>query len=275
MYRPRNCLRCGGKYKKMQTGGCFDANGFPVPCQQLSGTGQADQSWKDSETPSNVVPVPVNPDPAYSTRIQQEPQGGYDINPIRQKNNGDWVINRKGETDPFRVALGLQTETNALSWLSGIVDRRRQNRYMYDQYSTLGQNEAQPVSNFQPNPYNLYARYGGYLKKYMMGYTNQSENPAFPTDEGMMRTGGLTPNKAREILHDGTVHGHKITEKQRRFFGAMSKGNTLKYSGGGKWIQKAIKHPGRCTPLSNPECTGHARALALTFKKYHGFHKKK
>lgn len=29
----------------------------------------------------------------------------------------------------------------------------------------------------------------------------------------------LTASKAREILHDGTVHGHKLTEKQRRFFG--------------------------------------------------------
>ena len=41
--------------------------------------------------------------------------------------------------------------------------------------------------------------------------------------------GGLTPNKAREILHDKEVHGHPLTEKQRRFFGAMSKGNTKKY----------------------------------------------
>jgi hypothetical protein len=33
-----------------------------------------------------------------------------------------------------------------------------------------------------------------------------------------------------------------------------------------KWIQSAIKHPGRCTPLSKPGCTGAARALALRFK---------
>lgn len=37
-----------------------------------------------------------------------------------------------------------------------------------------------------------------------------------------MKTGGLTHEKAREILHDGTVHGKKLTPKQRRFFGAMS-----------------------------------------------------
>ena len=46
---------------------------------------------------------------------------------------------------------------------------------------------------------------------------------------GYMKKGGLTPNKAREILHDGTAQGHPLTDKQRRFFGAMSKGNTIKY----------------------------------------------
>jgi hypothetical protein len=51
-------------------------------------------------------------------------------------------------------------------------------------------------------------------------------------DEYKMKMGGLSPNKAREILHDGTVHGRPLTEKQRRFFGAMSKGNTKKYQDG-------------------------------------------
>lgn len=40
------------------------------------------------------------------------------------------------------------------------------------------------------------------------------------------KKGGLTPNKAREILHDGTAHGKPLTDKQRRYFGAMSKGHT-------------------------------------------------
>lgn len=48
---------------------------------------------------------------------------------------------------------------------------------------------------------------------------------------GYMKKGGLTPNKAREILHDGTAQGHPLTDKQRRYFGAMSKGNTMNYRG--------------------------------------------
>ena len=50
----------------------------------------------------------------------------------------------------------------------------------------------------------------------------------------------------------------------------------IQYGKGGQWIQKAINpaHKGWCTPLSNPHCTGRRRALALLFKRKHGFHKK-
>lgn len=35
---------------------------------------------------------------------------------------------------------------------------------------------------------------------------------------------GPGKKKARKILHDGKVHGKKLTPKQRRFFGAKSRG---------------------------------------------------
>lgn len=50
----------------------------------------------------------------------------------------------------------------------------------------------------------------------------------------------------------------------------------INYKSGGKhWIQHAINpaHKGYCTPMSKSTCTGHRRALALMFKKKHGFHK--
>lgn len=34
----------------------------------------------------------------------------------------------------------------------------------------------------------------------------------------------LTAAKARLMLHEGTVRGHAITEKQRKFFGAIASG---------------------------------------------------
>lgn len=47
----------------------------------------------------------------------------------------------------------------------------------------------------------------------------------------MVKGGMVSPEKAREILHDGTVHGKPLTDKQRKFFGAMANksedGNTI------------------------------------------------
>jgi len=40
------------------------------------------------------------------------------------------------------------------------------------------------------------------------------------------------------------------------------------------WIQKAVnpKHRGFCTPMTKSTCTPKRKALAMTFKKHHGFH---
>ena len=46
----------------------------------------------------------------------------------------------------------------------------------------------------------------------------------------------LTSNKAKEILHDKSVHGHPLTDKQRRFFGAIA-GGAKPYEDGG-WLDK-------------------------------------
>ena len=46
----------------------------------------------------------------------------------------------------------------------------------------------------------------------------------------------LTSKKAREILHDKEVHGHPLTDKQRRFFGAIA-GGAKPYENGG-WMDK-------------------------------------
>jgi hypothetical protein len=46
--------------------------------------------------------------------------------------------------------------------------------------------------------------------------------------EKCMTKGDLTPQKARQILHDGTVHGQPITEQQRKYFGAVASGSARK-----------------------------------------------
>ncbi len=298
--------------------------------------------------------------------------------------------------DPFQVGLGVEGLKGVFSWLGEKKNRRAQNKYMYNQYSTLGQNDAVPVSNFQPTPYNLYAKLGGNLKRYM--FTNNAENKNFPVDAGKMQQGGLTPSyhfpaynydvsqlgraeyerlfnnavsdtsyfdrtqvqpawgsyasatstRPQDIqeqrlqyalLRQNILEDAKDKLKQQRsqqeynqfsafpvskkplqtggfpipmakrmkfknvnFFGApqpplfdpmnsltsmigtqnedfmsVVQGMKPEFKRGGNWIQSAVnpEHKGYCTPMTKSTCTGRRRALAETFKKHHGFHKKK
>lgn len=85
-------------------------------------------------------------------------------------NKPNMVLPKK--QDPYFRGLNrrmLSTATTGLSWLSGMAERNRQNQYQQNQFSTLGQLDGLPISNFQPTPYNLYAKYGGKLSKYQAG----------------------------------------------------------------------------------------------------------
>lgn len=57
------------------------------------------------------------------------------------------------------------------------------------------------------------------------------------------KTGGtLSAKKARQILHDGTVHGKPITEKQRKYFGAVASGY-IKAQGGELQNPNSVQFP--------------------------------
>ena len=45
----------------------------------------------------------------------------------------------------------------------------------------------------------------------------------------------LSKAKAKEILHDGTVHGKKLSKKQRGLFGAVAAGRSKKGSSKSKY----------------------------------------
>lgn len=66
---------------------------------------------------------------------------------------------------------------------------------------------------------------------------NAKQKTIIPTNDAPilgLKNGGPTPAKAAEILHDGTVHGHPITDKQRKYFGwlsnKMAKGGTVNFA---------------------------------------------
>ena len=50
----------------------------------------------------------------------------------------------------------------------------------------------------------------------------------------------LTSTKARKILHDKEVHGHPLTDKQRKFFGAIAGGAKPYKAESGGWLDKYV-----------------------------------
>ncbi len=94
------------------------------------------------------------------------------------------------------------------SLLSGRMERNRQDQYMYDQFSSMGQLNPMPVDNFQPNPYRLYSQYGGSIKKYQQGgptiadATNHAK--AFALRRGHMNPQEVhTGNVLPQVIKDG------------------------------------------------------------------------
>lgn len=52
---------------------------------------------------------------------------------------------------------------------------------------------------------------------------DQPGNPKTGSEKHLpSETSHLSPHKAEIMLHEGTVKGHKITERQRKFFGVMA-----------------------------------------------------
>lgn len=115
--------------------------------------------------------------------------------------------------DPYFLMKGV---TNGLSWLSGMADRNRQNQYMRQQYSTLGQLQPTPVQDYQPTPFSLYARYGGSLKRYQIGgrtlqeVTVKSRKPIMVDNPNDPRLKSY--NDSLDLYNKGVVNKGKLID---------------------------------------------------------------
>lgn len=80
---------------------------------------------------------------------------------------------QKSPMSRMQVSNTIRAAGTAASYIGNLMENKRQNQYMYQQLSSLGQLNPIPVENFQPNPYNLYARQGARVgKKWMKKIKN-------------------------------------------------------------------------------------------------------
>lgn len=128
-------------------------------------------------TEGNIMrPPPDEPTDKPMTRIEEGISKGIIQGPNGTSAQDYYTSINQPQTQMVRtgnnlrnVGLGMMNVTNILSEISGRVARGRQNQYDYNQQTALGQMNPMPLENFQPNPYSLYAKYGGKLKEYQMG----------------------------------------------------------------------------------------------------------
>lgn len=155
MYRPKNCMACGGRMKTYQDGGelplidngtqyfqtGFDQNGNPLAYDANNAT--YEQATKAEQfTTTNPVQFP----------------GSNNFLPPQEK------LEKKGMGwSPY---LGMRTAKTLFAELANRAERKRQDQYWYNQQSTLGQMNPMPYQDFQPNKFSMYAKYGGNIKKY-------------------------------------------------------------------------------------------------------------
>jgi hypothetical protein len=173
---------------------------------------------------------------------------------------------KKRNNNPYQtmqnVGLGLQAARTGLGWLSGAIERGRQNQYDMMQQTALGQMNPMQSSDFQPNPYNLYMQMGGNLKTIMQDYQKWS-NDAGPMDmtDGKgnpnMKKGGYEIDRmiiVRKLLPELLNFG-KIGSNYRRYRGMKKGGIYIKPENKGKFtdycggkvtdecIQKGLNSP--------------------------------
>ncbi len=242
MLRPKKCVSCG---KMQQAGYKIDISSAAAPpiteADFLPENYASPKIKKIKDTNNSIIGQ------AISNGIIDDYNNLYAASQEKK-------INPNRKFSPLSLLNGATLGTE---WLSGLTERNRQDTWDINKMSQLGQMNPIPASDYQPNPFSLYAKFGGEFmkgggKNWLKGAVNPDHkgwctplsNPhctghrrafalmmkhkhGFHEDGGIIeKSGGLTSNDARQILHDGEVKDHKLTDKQRRFFGAMSKGHT-------------------------------------------------
>jgi len=205
-YRGKKCIECGGK-PKMQTAG------FPPKSEDYMDDYEGYQSAMDNWVQSTYDPeaqglkglkdflgrrqkgLPTN---MFKTTGNE----GTDSNPMDRGPVETGPVETSpdqketSKIDPYWSFRGLRSGT---SWLSGMVERGRQNRYDWMQQTALGQMNPMPTDDFQPNPYNLYMQKGGNLKTIIKDYNKYTNDAQMDMgdgkldDKGRMQKGGRAP----------------------------------------------------------------------------------
>lgn len=256
----------GGRLKRMQVGGMPRQEDYPdyeTFAQALDAWTQSNNSQQQLVQSNDLrdlmgnfndplqdvtFPAPeVAPQQTPLNRVQEGIQAGIieapkDFSGSAQQwyDSSNWMRQKqpkKKSNTLQNVGIGIRAARTGLGWLSGIVERGRQNQYDMTQQTALGQMNPMQVSDFQPNPYNLYMKQGGKLKTILDDY-NKWSNDAGPMDmthgtgNPNMKKGGYEIDRmiiVRKLLPELLNFG-RLGSNYRKYRGAQNGGTLTPYS---------------------------------------------
>jgi len=190
-YRGKKCMKCGGK-PKMQLAGEVEC---PPGLKKNPQTGMCEVDIPENDTQyfqtgftkdatgQNQANA-YNPNEATPEEAEKAEQFTT-TNPTLEK---EAKAPTKPNLDPYWLFRGFR---NGMSWLSGKVERGRQDRYDWMQQTALGQMNPMPTDDFQPNPYNLYMQKGGNLKTIIKDYNKYTNDAQMDMGDGRLDYNGL------------------------------------------------------------------------------------
>lgn len=178
-----------------------------------------------------------------STQNQYQRRGydmniDYDNNSVQYSKGTGQMLDNPYVKDFNLLATGV---TGVANWMS---NNRLKNQEEQQVSASLQPRYWQNMERYGLNNIPAYTQYGGVGSEepWMIEgiahpgvfYGDTSVYNSYSLRPGMRQNGGPSPEKAAEILHDGTIRGKPITDRQRKYFGAiMSAAQKAKKQTGG------------------------------------------
>lgn len=262
-FRGRKPMKVGGQHFDPQLGN-YMSNIYAFG--GLSGVGYPYAGYNDSmRSMLSGMMQAGGPAPGMET-LSRSMASGYGDHSALDRINGILTGRRMTATgNPDQDSLGMQ----AYLW-------RAQNQ---------GRSPQETIQGFYGRPVSSSPADALRQRLSKMGYgpvASMYDTPDVTQHQQGFLWGGDVPDARNNHVTDGVRTGRVTTTRfpndHPDEFGehdwTSTPGGGYK-KGGQHWIQGAINpaHKGYCTPMSKPTCTGRRKALAMLFKKKHGFHK--
>lgn len=185
---------------------------FNVPVWGFSPLKYTPQMPYQTQPQAGGLGSPISPASHFNGPMNSAPNAGVDTS----QNGPQYNVSSKWQfgLNPQHIAMSQSVQA------IGAFLRQNNERRDFQSYNRVQQNPLSqiPVSGNTSQQ----ALYG--MPAFLSGGFYDNMSGLYPSPQMVKKEGGPTSGKAKEMLRDGTAQGHKLTGKQKRYFGWIAGG---------------------------------------------------